>query len=110
MRKTQFICSNPHTDTVFRQQSILTNSLPVSIPFPSPDTVSPDDFELLDEVWKRGYNDEVGGHPLRMIMDAVIRAGKENYDRIVAHCIQPHEPFITPDAPIHGGGFDEKNI
>jgi hypothetical protein len=110
VRETKFICSNPHTDTVFRQQSILTNSLPVDIPFPSPNTVSPDDFEVLDEVWKRGYNNEVGGHPPRQVTDAAIRAGREDYNRIIAHYMQPHEPFIAPDAPVHGERFDEKNV
>jgi hypothetical protein len=58
-------------------------------------------FGCLDEVWKYAWDDDLGTVPAEAVTDrAVAAAREEDPDRLVAHYMQPHHPFV-PD-PVDG--------
>jgi len=61
----------------------------------SKQVVSNDDLLGLDEVWRYGWDDEVGTIPARHITDRAIAASR-NYDadRLIIHYMQPHFPSV----------------
>ncbi len=60
-----------------------------------------DAFAALDEVWKYAWDEELGTVPPAAITDrAIATARKGESDRLIAHYMQPHHPFV-PD-PIAG--------
>ena len=78
MRHTAYVCGNPF----------------------SADELNAEAFALLDEVWKYGWDDELGTLPPRAITDRTIAAGRNrNPDRIIAHYMQPHNPFVGGENP-----------
>jgi len=59
---------------------------------------NPTDWGLLDEVWKWAWDDDRGTVPPDPITDRVIHEGRHgDHDRIMAHSMQPHYPFIGAD-------------
>lgn len=110
VRRTTYVTSTPHSQTVFREKSMLTSELPVPIPYPTPDAVDLEDFAHLEEVWRYDHD---GDHPVvppREVTDATIQHARDGYDRLVTHYMQPHEPFIADKAPVTGDEFDELNV
>jgi hypothetical protein len=78
MQRTSYVCGNPF----------------------SVDELNAAEFALLDEVWRYGWDDELGTLPPRAITDRTIAAGRGgNPDRIIAHYMQPHNPFIGGASP-----------
>jgi hypothetical protein len=62
-----------------------------------------DAFAALDEVWKYAWDDDAGTVPAAAITDRAIALARErNPERLIAHYMQPHHPFV-PD-PIEGDG------
>lgn len=60
-----------------------------------------DAFAALDEVWKYAWDDDHGTIPPDAITDRAIAYARETEsDRLVAHYMQPHHPFV-PD-PLDG--------
>lgn len=54
-------------------------------------------FALLDEVWKDGWDEEVGIVPARTVTDRAIHAGREHVgpnNRLLVHYMQPHFPSV----------------
>ncbi|QSG14973.1 hypothetical protein [Halapricum desulfuricans] len=50
---------------------------------------------LLDEVWRDGWDEELGTVPARPVTDHGIAAARRNeFDRVIVHYMQPHYPFI----------------
>jgi len=76
MAETAYVCGNPF----------------------SKEALDADDFLALDEVWEYVW-EEPGTVPPRAITDRTITAAREHDpDRLVAHYMQPHCPFISrPD-------------
>ncbi|WP_276300059.1 hypothetical protein [Halorussus lipolyticus] len=53
-------------------------------------------FALLDEVWRYGWDDELGTVPPRPVTDRAISVARERApDRLVVHYMQPHVPFVA---------------
>jgi hypothetical protein len=53
------------------------------------------DFGLLDEVWTYAWDDERGTIPAPQIRDRTVTVARGGeYDRVIAHFMQPHLPFI----------------
>lgn len=53
-------------------------------------------FAVLDEVWRYGWDDELGTVPPRPVTDRAISVARERSpDRLVVHYMQPHVPFIA---------------
>jgi hypothetical protein len=64
----------------------------------SEEMLDEDDFEALDEVWKYAWDADAGTVPPRPITDRVIRTARErDPERIIAHYVQPHHPFLSLD-------------
>ena len=52
-------------------------------------------FGLLYDVWENSWDDELGTIPPKPVTDHTIKAARsEDFDRIIAHYMQPHFPFI----------------
>lgn len=57
-----------------------------------------EDWKLLDEVWRDGWDDEDGVVRPETLTDRAIVAGRTvDADRYIAHYMQPHEPYPTLD-------------
>jgi hypothetical protein len=58
-------------------------------------------FDVLEEVWKWGWDDDAGTVPPRPVTDAAISLSREcNPDRFLVHYMQPHVPFLdSPKSP-----------
>lgn len=53
-------------------------------------------FHRLYEVWQDGFDDELGVVPPEPVVDKALEAHEDHPNkRLVAHVVQPHEPFIT---------------
>lgn len=66
-------------------------------------------FALLDEVWRDGWDEEVGIVPARAVTDRAIRAGRaslESDDRLLIHYMQPHFPSVP--CPLGGSATLEE--
>lgn len=82
MSNTAYICGNPYSDQLFS----------------APGAELQNEFELLDEVWKYGWDDELGTIPAPPITDRAISVHREMQpDRLIIHYMQPHYPFIGSD-------------
>ncbi|QLC34014.1 hypothetical protein EFA46_007285 [Halarchaeum sp. CBA1220] len=61
----------------------------------SDDYVDHDGFAFVDEVWRYGWDDDLGTVPARPITDRAIAAGRErDAERLVVHYMQPHFPSV----------------
>ncbi|MFB6077252.1 MAG: hypothetical protein ABEK12_03935, partial [Candidatus Nanohaloarchaea archaeon] len=66
-------------------------------PFSAEMTVA-DAFGMVDEVWRYGWDDDLGIIPARPLTDRAITVGREDgYDRLIVHYMQPHFPAVTHD-------------
>lgn len=55
-------------------------------------------FGILDEVWRYGWDDELGTITPDPIADRVISVSRRrNHKRVIGHFMQPHFPFIGAD-------------
>jgi len=78
--KTALVSANPYTDM----------------------HLNADDFLLLDEVYKDAFDREVRTTRAETVVDRTIEAYREHDpDRIIAHLMQPHPPFV-PDPLAEG--------
>jgi hypothetical protein len=58
-------------------------------------------FDLLDEVWKYAWDDDIGTVPADAVTDRAVRVARDHDPgRLVVHYMQPHHPFV-PD-PLSG--------
>lgn len=53
-----------------------------------------DDFFLLDEVWKYGFDDDLRTIPADVVTDQAISAWNSGPEQLVVHYMQPHHPFV----------------
>ncbi|MFB6202717.1 MAG: hypothetical protein ABEI98_12000 [Halorhabdus sp.] len=64
----------------------------------SDDYVDGEALAYLDEVWRYGWDDDLGSIPPREITDAAIEASRsDNPDRLIVHYMQPHFPSLVTD-------------
>ncbi len=107
---TTLVTATPHSQTVFSDREWLTNAEAVSVDYPDNPAVSLEDFNAAHELWRTHATDHDVVPPETM-RSATIEAWKStDRDRVVAHWMQPHEPFIASEAPIVGGNATEKNV
>lgn len=58
----------------------------------------------LDEVWRTGWDDDVGTVEPRAVTDTAVRAARSGEaDRLIVHYMQPHFPSLADD---HDDGVD----
>lgn len=80
MADTAYVCGNPFSDERLHEG----------------------DFATLDEVWRYAW-DEPGTVPPRAVTDRTITAARTgDAERIIAHYMQPHCPFIPAPELSHG--------
>lgn len=109
IRDTVFVTANPHSKTVFTDRNWLTNEHAAKLPFPSNPAVTPKDFAAYHEVWQT-HATEHDSVPPDVMRHATVEAHQNGHSRVVSHWLQPHEPFIAPDATITGGSIYNKNV
>jgi hypothetical protein len=74
LNETAYVTGNPHSAT---------------------DLPARDAFEVLDEVWKYAWDDDLGTLPPRPVTDRAITVGRESApDSMIIHYMQPHFPAI----------------
>lgn len=106
--QTGFVSATPHSTTTFRNKEWLTNTERVNVPFPSNPIVDSSAFDGFYEVWRTDTNTN-GAVPAETMLKATVEA-HHKHEKVVAHWLQPHEPFIAPNATIRGGEATEKNV
>lgn len=106
--RTAHVTASPHSQTVFRDRQYLTNADDVSIRYPDPPVVSPNTFAAFYELWRSHATIE-NAVPPDVMADATLEA-YERHGKVVAHWLQPHEPFIAPGATLVGGGATATNV
>lgn len=58
----------------------------------------PESFGLLDEVWRYGWDDDLGVVPPETVTDRAVSIGRESeFDRMIVHYMQPHVPYRSLD-------------
>ena len=92
--ETAYISGNGHTHETF-----ITKDYPPDedVPFCWPNwrTVDTEDFGQLDMLWETAHEDQLGVPP-RAITDRTVEiARKSDHDRLIAHYMQPHIPYIA---------------
>lgn len=75
--------------TEFGDTVYVTGNIRVSRQLPEPT------FHRLDEVWQRGFNDDLGTVPPGPVVDSALEMRERYPDkRLVVHVLQPHQPFF----------------
>lgn len=73
MAETAYVTGNPFSEEILRAR----------------------DFAVLDEVWKYGWDSDLNTIPAGAISDRTIHHHRnQNPDRLIAHYMQPHHPFV----------------
>lgn len=91
--KTAYISGNGHTHETFVSNSVPPNE---TVPFCQPNwtPVCAEDFGQLDMLWEYAHQEGIGVPP-RAVTDRTIKiAREENHERVIAHYMQPHIPYI----------------
>lgn len=61
----------------------------------SQEILAPNDFSLLDEVWKYSWDDDLKTILPEALTDRAIRVHREKRpDRMIVHYMQPHHPYV----------------
>jgi hypothetical protein len=103
-----YVTANPHSSTVFDDGQYLTNPNTSPVSYPDAPVVKRDALDGVHEVW-RAHATRQGAVGPQTMHDATIEAMRR-YDRVVAHWLQPHEPFIARTAPVTGGTVLEGDV
>jgi hypothetical protein len=106
---TTLVSASPHARSVFEQRDWLTDQSAAPVPYPDNPAAEPSDFGGYRPV----FEGHAGAHgvvePDRMAR-LTAAAADESEGRVVAHWLQPHEPFVAPDAEIVGGAALADNV
>lgn len=98
--ETAYVTANPYTDDILTRGSAPGNRSPFN-PENWP-TANASDFQRVEEVWRRGWDDDLGTVRPRSVTDRAISVAREEApDRLIVHYMQPHQPLI--------GGFDDRS-
>lgn len=74
LKSTGYVTGNPHSSRV---------------------DIDTGGFGVLDEVWRYGWDADIGAVPPRAMTDRAIAVGREHdLDRLIVHYMQPHIPFL----------------
>jgi hypothetical protein len=91
---TAYISGNGHTHETFIEGEYPPDE---TVPFcwPKWETGRTEAFGQLDMLWETAHEDEIGVPP-RAITDRIVEVARESdYDRLIAHYMQPHIPYIS---------------
>ena len=91
---TAYVSGNGHTHETFVEREYPPDE---TVPFCWPNwrTAGTEDFSQLDMLWETAHQDELEVPP-RAITDRTVEVARESdYDRLIAHYMQPHIPYIA---------------
>ncbi|AAG19460.1 conserved hypothetical protein [Halobacterium salinarum NRC-1] len=92
--ETAYISGNGHTYETFTEREYPPDET-VPVCRPNWNGVDERDFGHLDMLWETAHTDGIGVPP-RAITDRTVEVARESeYDRTVAHYMQPHIPYIS---------------
>lgn len=64
--------------------------------WPAWDAVDADDFGRLEMVWRDGHDEDLGNVPPRRVTDRLVDVMRStDHDRVIAHYMQPHQPYLA---------------
>ena len=92
--ETAYVSGNGHTHETFVVEDHPPDE---TVPFCWPNwrTVDRDDFGQLDMLWETAHREDLGVPP-RAITDRTVEVAREgDHDRVIAHYMQPHIPYIA---------------
>jgi hypothetical protein len=92
--ETAYVSGNGHTHETFVEREYPPDE---AVPFCWPNwrSVETEDFGQLDMLWETSHQDELGVPP-RAITDRAVEVARESdHDRLIAHYMQPHIPYIA---------------
>jgi len=93
VKETTYVTANPHSELILNDS----------------DTVDPDQFQRLDEVWKYGWDKEKGTVLAETMTDRAINLGRSSSaSRMIVHYMQPHFPSVPKS--VFDSGIDLQNI
>lgn len=101
--QTTHVSSNLNVKKVLEERKHPESRREDEIPFSfsSYNFVHVDDFDHLDPVWEYTKHDWGGGFPPNIVTDRTIQLARERpRERLIAHYMQPHNPYIGTDEPI----------
>jgi len=109
IKNTTLVSASPHTQTVFDDRHWLTDQSASPISYPNNPAVDKHDFAAVYELWQSHAGND-GVVPPETMRDATAAAYEKHDGRVVAHWMQPHEPFIASEAKLTGGTALDKNV
>lgn len=95
VRNTAYLTANTHAQMLFVDGD--TPPYERTVPGrPDWDAVDAEEFGRLDMVWRAGHDDDLGNVPPRRVTDRLVDVARtEDHDRVIAHFMQPHVPYIA---------------
>jgi len=102
IRDTAYVTANPFTEDVLAGDELESLPKVMATPFSEKwNVIDESDLELLDEVWRDCWDDDLGTVPPRSVTDRAIKAGRnQEVNRLIVHYMQPHQPFLSEDDSI----------
>jgi len=92
---TAYLTANTHAQMLFvdGDRPPYERSVPG---WPAWDPVDADDFGRLEMVWRDGHDEDLGNVPPRRVTDRLVDVARDgDHDRVVAHYMQPHVPYLA---------------
>lgn len=97
IRDTVYVTANVFTDEVFGESQNDRQTNPANWT-----TVDREAIGDLIELWRTDWNEKLDTVPPRTVTDASIATARTaDSKRMIVHYMQPHEPFISNDEPVH---------
>lgn len=106
---TTLVTAHPHTATVFDGREWLMTPGKSPVPYPDPPVVKAGAFKAVHRLYEHATGPSGVVTPETM-HEATVAAHRRHDGRVVAHWLQPHEPFIEPAAPLTGGAALTGNV
>lgn len=93
---TTYVSGNGHTHETFVTEDYPPDET-VPVCWPDWNTVDADAFDQLDMLWETAHQEELGVPP-RAITDRTVEVARDpdfDSDRLIAHYMQPHIPYLA---------------
>lgn len=106
--RTVYVTANPYSEEILGTDGASANRSPFNPANWS--TLALDDFAAVEEVWREGWDEELGTTPPRAVTDRAISTAREREpERLIVHYMQPHQPFIGEQALATENGWKDEN-
>lgn len=93
--ETAYLTANTHAQMLFVDDDRPPYEREVP-GWPDWNPVAADDFGRLEMIWRDGHDEALGNVPPRRVTDRLVDVGRSaDHDRVIAHFMQPHAPYIA---------------